>query len=163
MDIPRETIIALSALHLPDATFYAVLGIITNMLASKPSHKGTAMQADWVPDESDIAYGLALGLSEDQIDHAAQDMKLWAGANRNRQIARKADWGLTFKGWLRRDAERCKPKQNGISRTSMLDIATDLRSVVDVQRTESRTRMDEPLLAGLGLDPHRTNGRARHR
>ena len=36
----------------------------------------------------------------------AEDMRLWAGANANRQVARKADWSLTFKGWMRREAKR---------------------------------------------------------
>jgi hypothetical protein len=148
MDIPRETITQLSALGLPNKTFVAVLGIITNMLASKPQ-KGTVMPESWFPDGSDVEYGIALGLSEDQIDAAAQNMRLWAGANRNRSVARKADWGLTFKGWLRREAERCKPKKNGISRTSMLDIATDLGSR-DNGPAHPRTRVDEHLLSGFG-------------
>jgi hypothetical protein len=163
MDIPRETIDALTALRLPDATMFAVLGIITSMLASKPD-KGAALPADWSPSESDVGYGVALGLSEDQVYDRAEKMRLWAGANRNRAVARKSNWGLAFKGWLRDEAERCKLKQNGISRTSMIDLAVELGNRANGQQpTQPRTRVDEPLLAGFDLDPGGANGHARHR
>jgi len=166
MDIPRETIIALTALGLPNDTFVAVLGIITSMLASKPQ-KGIPLPENWSPSESDVEYGLAQGLSEEQIYDRAEKMRLWAGANRNRAVARKAGllgWGLAFKGWMRDEAERCKPKSNAISRTSMIDLAVELGSKVNEQRfTEPRARMDEPLLSGFDLDPDGANGHTRHR
>ena len=68
--------------------------------------KGTRLSDSWKPNNGDRDYGHALFLTDAQINDMAEDMRLWAGANANRQVARKADWSLTFKGWMRREAKR---------------------------------------------------------
>ena len=72
---------------------------------------GTQIPDDWEPNQSDMQYGHNLGLSPAAIAGMAEDMRLWARANRNRQVARKADWNLTFKGWMRRGKERQDARQ----------------------------------------------------
>jgi hypothetical protein len=69
--------------------------------------KGCALPEEWRPTNGDRDYGhKKLHLSDSQIDELAEDMRLWAGANSNRQIARKADWSMAFKGWMRREAKK---------------------------------------------------------
>src|SRR5215831_796512 len=68
--------------------------------------KGSRLHENWVPSTDDVAYGRSLGLSEQAINGCAEDMRLWAGANANRAVARKLDWSKAFKGWLRRTAAR---------------------------------------------------------
>jgi len=72
--------------------------------------KGVALPADWAPSEDDLDYGRTMvQLSDHQIKSMAEDMRLWAGANANRAVARKAGlkgWSLAFKGWMRREAKK---------------------------------------------------------
>jgi hypothetical protein len=75
---------------------------------------GTILPSDWVPSESDVEYGLIHGLSLQDIDVFAEEMRLWAGANSNRAIARKANWGMTFKGWLLREVKKRKPRNGAM-------------------------------------------------
>lgn len=70
------------------------------------SYRGTILPSDWRPTEKHFDEGLALGLLTYQVEEAARDMRLWAEANRNRAIARKADWNLTFLGWMRRNHKK---------------------------------------------------------
>ena len=65
---------------------------------------------DWQPSNKDREYGRMLLFTDREIDGMAEDMRLWAGANANRQIARKSNWSMAFKGWMRREATR---GQNG--------------------------------------------------
>ncbi|MDE2096817.1 MAG: hypothetical protein KGL39_06180 [Patescibacteria group bacterium] len=92
---------------------------------------GESLPAEWQPTCDDIDYGRRLGLSEQDIDGMLEDMKLWAGANANRQIARKADWHLAFKGWLRREAKkkgiRFNGHQNGTASQRAFDLAREAR------------------------------------
>jgi hypothetical protein len=37
-------------------------------------------------------------------------MRLWAHANSNRAVAKKANWGLAMQGALRRDAPKYRPR-----------------------------------------------------
>lgn len=67
---------------------------------------GTKLPPDWKPRQQEIDEGLKLGWSLIGIEAKADDMRIWAEANSNRAIARKADWHATFRGMLRRD----KPK-----------------------------------------------------
>ncbi len=66
------------------------------------SSRGTSLPDDWMPTNDDVAYGSRLGLDARQIGVAAEDMRLWAKANSNRSVGRKADWSATFKTWMRR-------------------------------------------------------------
>ena len=67
---------------------------------------GHPLAHDWAPSESDVMYGLGLGLTTPAIEDAAESMRLWASANANRQIARKANWTAAFRGWMRREAAK---------------------------------------------------------
>jgi hypothetical protein len=68
--------------------------------------KGSPLPDDWQPDESAAAYGAKHGLDAEEVAHCAEEMRQWAGANGNREVARKLDWGRAFKGWLLREAKR---------------------------------------------------------
>jgi hypothetical protein len=68
---------------------------------------GTSLSEHWQPTNDDREYGhRILHLTDSQIDDMAEDMRLWAGANANRQIARKSNWSMAFKGWMRRKAKQ---------------------------------------------------------
>jgi len=67
---------------------------------------GTALPEDWHPSDDLLAYGKRLGLTDVQSRDILENMRLWARANRNRSIARKADWDQTAQGFLRRDAAK---------------------------------------------------------
>lgn len=67
---------------------------------------GTSLPGDWQPTATDFDYGSGLDLSERQVSSMAEDMRLWARANANRAVGRKADWTATFRGWMRREAGR---------------------------------------------------------
>lgn len=68
----------------------------------KKSSRGTTLPDDWKPEEKHYALGEHLGHSESAVNAMAEEMRDWAHANSNRAVARKADWGLTFNGWIRR-------------------------------------------------------------
>lgn len=91
---------------------------------SKKGKGGIALPLDWKPDPHDeIAYGLELGFDHKAIESMFEDMRLWARANSNRAVGRKADWSATFKGWMRREADKRKPRGKMIGERTMLDIA----------------------------------------
>lgn len=73
---------------------------------SKKGKSGIALPHDWKPSPDEMAYGASLGLASTAIESMAEDMRLWAIANANRPVGRKADWPATFKGWMRRDAAK---------------------------------------------------------
>ena len=70
---------------------------------------GSRLSEDWKPSESDVEYGRALMLTDAQIKDIAEDMRLWALANAHRQVARKENWSMAFKGWMRREAKKVNP------------------------------------------------------
>lgn len=88
---------------------------------------GCAIPENWEPTNDDREYGHRLRLSDLQIDAMAEDMRLWAGANANRQIARKANWSLAFKGWMRRESKRNSGGFNGQGRSR--ELQNDSRSL----------------------------------
>ena len=69
---------------------------------SFPPSKGNALSAAWEPSEKFWAWADAKGHTRMNCELAMEEMRDWADANRNRQIARKADWDATLKGWVRR-------------------------------------------------------------
>lgn len=77
----------------------------------KNSSRGTALPGDWQPTASHVEYGAGQGLTAEEVAKAGEDMRLWAAANANRAVGRKADWDATFKGWLRREGDRKKTRQ----------------------------------------------------
>ena len=79
--------------------------------SEEPKRKnGTCLPENWVPSEELFAYGGQHGLTREQTATVFEDMRIWAGANRNRAVARKADWNLTAKGFIRRDAIKFKAR-----------------------------------------------------
>ena len=52
-----------------------------------------------------IEYAGSQGLTAEQAAECLAEMREWAFANSNRPVARKADWGLTLQGWMRRKAK----------------------------------------------------------
>lgn len=93
--------------------------VATNVHVDKRgSSKGTRIPENWQPSADDIVYGMNMKakLTQDEVMNCAEEMKLWGLANANRAVARKADWSLTFKGWLRREAPkiiRSRPRGGG--------------------------------------------------
>jgi hypothetical protein len=75
----------------------------------RKSAAGAALPADWQPSDADMNYGLSVGRTVQQMASDLEEMRLWAASNSNRQIARKADWHATFRGWMRRNADKEKP------------------------------------------------------
>jgi hypothetical protein len=76
--------------------------------------RGTSLPETWAPSEDDFAYGAREGLTREQVARCGEDMRLWAFSNRNRAVARKSDWTMTFRGWLRREAPKLKRQNGGI-------------------------------------------------
>lgn len=114
-DIPREIIQRLTALKLGNK-LNDVLSIMNDLLRPRSKDRGICLPSDWKPSQGDLEYGLELGLSCGEIRTCAEDMRLWAEANRNRPVAKKADWGRAFKGWMRREAAKKKPvRDEGMS------------------------------------------------
>jgi hypothetical protein len=86
--------------------------------AAPRRRQGHAIPTDWAPSAEDREYGRRLGASERLQDEVAEDMRIWAGANQNRSIARKADWSLTYRGFLRRaikQAHKPNARVNGFA------------------------------------------------
>jgi uncharacterized protein YdaU (DUF1376 family) len=83
----------------------------------KPSNegkkKGTTLPEAWSPTTIHYQAGLKSGRGRDWVDQQAEAMREWAWSNSNRAVARKADWDLTFAGWLRRESEKAPPPMNG--------------------------------------------------
>jgi hypothetical protein len=75
--------------------------------------RGESLPMDWQPTNGDRDYGHALRLSDAQIDSMAEEMRLWAGANSNRQVARKSNWSMAFKGWMLRESKKSTGVYNG--------------------------------------------------
>lgn len=105
--------------------------------------RGCALPADWQPSAKHFRLGYNRGFVEQQ----AEAMREWAGANRNRAVARKADWDLTFTGWLRRESG--KP-QRAPPRRSFGDIARE--GMEEIERRENGHRHRETDHNGPTLD-----------
>ena len=67
-------------------------------------------------------------------------MRLWAFANANRAVARKADWSATFKGWMRREVE--KRRHRNSHRNNNQERVRDALAMLDdyLERTDDTTR-----------------------
>jgi uncharacterized protein YdaU (DUF1376 family) len=97
--------------------------------------RGTPLPEGWSPSDDDLSYGEKLGLSRSQVLDAAEEMRLWAGANSNRAIGRKADWSLTFQGWMRRNRKRGSNGQTARDE-SRNDFRTALRKLREFGESE---------------------------
>lgn len=68
----------------------------------KTDPRGSRLPADWSPTDEMRTFALGLGLNPTDIGEQFRDYWLaTAGAK-----GRKADWGATWRGWCRREAER---------------------------------------------------------
>lgn len=91
--------------------------------------RGAEIPPDWNPTEKHFEIGAELGLDVNGIRQAAEDMRLWAQANRHRAVARKSDWDLTFTTWLRRTAgERSRGPPPSRRPQGYLDLALELEA-----------------------------------
>lgn len=88
---------------------------------------GSALSADWAPSDAHFLEGSEYGFRADEVRGMAEDMRLWAGANANRAVARKSNWNMTFSGWMRREAGKRK-SANG--KRTVHDAAADLHERV---------------------------------
>jgi hypothetical protein len=68
--------------------------------------RGAALPEDWRPSDEDFSYVENLGFTKSQALEGFEEMQLWAGANSNRSVGRKADWSKTYRGWMRRNRKR---------------------------------------------------------
>lgn len=109
------------------------------------AQRGAALPCDWKPNIFDFEYGKKLGLSNFQIDEMAEDLRLWAGANSNRPVGKKADWNLAFKGWMRRESK------NGKSANSEFHNQTSINGNGGQGRSGGNRRetRDDVILAGM--------------
>lgn len=80
---------------------------------ARGAKNGTCLSDTWKPNDGHLAEALRLGMDRAWMLAQADDMRLWANANRNRAIARKADWDMTFTVWMRRNAKTGPPRVNG--------------------------------------------------
>ncbi len=100
--------------------------------------RGTSLPEDWQPSDDLFAYGRTLGLTDPQSREILENMRLWARANCNRAIARKADWTSTMQGALRRDAskyrQRAGPRQSNGTK-SYATMLAELRGYLPNEQT----------------------------
>jgi len=145
MSIPADVSRRIVALGLPSTTLNDVIRIVEDVIESMTPQRGGALPTSWQPNDYHFQYGMERGLSPEDVLRCAIEMKEWAAANRNRQVAKKSDWGLAFMGWLRRDAE--KRKKGTFTRAGMLDLAMEFeeRAANGHQRNGAHASA-EPLL-----------------
>jgi hypothetical protein len=126
-EIPSETLAKLAAIKLSSRQMSRVVEILGELLA--PRGKGRALEETWSPSQKDIDYGLGMGLTAERIRVLAEEMRQWASANKNRAIAKKANWSSTFKGWMLREVGKSQ-RFNGTRDhgNSYREIADELRS-----------------------------------
>ena len=99
---------------------------------------GSSLPADWSPPEELFTYGATLGLTRDQSAEIIEQMRLWAHGNKNRAVARKADWIATMQGALRRDAPKFIARA-GPPRSDHRDgVATVFRETMERVRNNER-------------------------
>ena len=89
---------------------------------------GRALPANWQPTERHFALGKSLGFSDQAISEAADAMRDWADANRNRAVGRKADWDKTFNNWLRNNVPKGHSARDGPRRNNVIDAADALNT-----------------------------------
>lgn len=120
------------------------------------ARKGPAVRIDpaWQPTAEQRDYGRGLGLSDREIDDAAEDMRLWALGKGEA----KADWDATFKGWMRRNVQRRGGTGPPSGSPPTIDNATgDFLDFSNAQRPQqnraypaARSNPERAVLAGVG-------------
>lgn len=76
---------------------------VCSLRSQTSPHRGEPLPPDWEPSKENYAWAGKQGYPGAFIAEQTEAMRDWAMANRNRSIARKADWGRTWQGWLRRE------------------------------------------------------------
>jgi len=113
MTLTATTIRKLRALNLSDDVFDKVLEIIEDAKTKPPkkgdtadrSTRGTRLPSNWVLPRSWGEYALAQGLRDHEVRREADNFKdYWLGLAGAKGI--KLDWEATWRGWVRRTAER---------------------------------------------------------
>jgi hypothetical protein len=74
---------------------------------------GCSLPPDWMPTEADQKWASEKGFPLEWISEQTESMEMWARANSNRGVARKADWSLTWRNWLKREWEKHRPSAAG--------------------------------------------------
>ena len=88
--------------HSPDGETDAIASVRT---PRKALSKGSRLEADWKPCESDYSAGAELGLERPEIDaEAAEFRDYFHGADARQPV--KRDWPRAFKRWIRQNASR---------------------------------------------------------
>jgi hypothetical protein len=131
------------------ATAEKALAVGVSEPAEQPKRKaGKCLPADWSPNETHYAEGQLRAHSRQTIDSFATDMRLWADANSNRAVARKANWDLTFLGWIRRQTS-ASMAGNSARRTTK-DAADDLiAKLQEFHIAPSDSRVESETFIGL--------------
>lgn len=86
----------------PDVHNQLYLSSLSLESKKEKKERGKSIPPDWHPSEWHYALGAKIGHSRAAVDEIATSMREWAEANKNRAVARKSDWDLTFNGFLRR-------------------------------------------------------------
>lgn len=128
------------------------------MAKKSTRYRGSTIPMVWEPSNDDREYGRALGLTMAKIDEIAEDMRLWAGANEHRAVARKAGskgWSLAFKGWMRREAKKTgllneKTFHAGNGTTGGFDFGTGVAGGSENARGAARRTTHDIIAAGMG-------------
>lgn len=113
MTFTSTTIKKLQALGLPPDMFDAVLQIMEEAKVSKPKRggvadlaaRGTRLPADWVLPRGWGEYGLALGLTTDEVRVEAEKFKNYWLATTGKNAV-KLNWLSTWKNWAIKSAEQ---------------------------------------------------------
>lgn len=109
--------------------------------------RGTLCPEDFFPTESHFRKGATYGFDRDRVEAEADQMRDWSHANANRVIARKADWGRTFFGWMKNAAERDPPKNTPADRRARQDAmfaALNEKMGIDHDEPSETLRLDNP-------------------
>lgn len=96
----RGSVSAGSELARLEARLLALEGEVADLRAR--IERGKKLPPDWHPDEGAYEAGRLRGYDRSGVEGLADEMRDWAVANANRAVARKADWGRTFLGWIRK-------------------------------------------------------------
>lgn len=75
---------------------------------------GFVCPSDFKPDDGDYKVGDDYGICHSMVDSKCASMIEWSQANRNRAVARKSDWHLTLRGFIRREGKP-RPVDQGLT------------------------------------------------
>lgn len=73
--------------------------------SSEVGTRGSRLPADWLPSPADVTYAAKEGFSAGEIQRVAETFRDWWKAQPGAK-GRKVDWSATWRGWVRREADR---------------------------------------------------------